>query len=185
MSSIRNDAIGGFNTFLEAQKQMPGKANMTVCLFDDKFILLHNGQDIQSVEPLTAKTYVPRGSTALYDAIGRTINAIDSRVAGYPCQKVVLVILTDGQENASKEYSGCQVKSMIKDRECKGWEVVYLSAGPDAFGDGVSIGIRPVATFSFTNSSAGMHKAYNTMCCSVSNYRSSGPTLNMNMKRIR
>jgi uncharacterized protein YegL len=169
MTPIRNDAIGGFNTFLQDQQKLPDKANMTVVLFDDQYILLHDGKDIQKVEPFTSKTYVPRGTTALYDAIGRTISAIDSRISGKKDQKAIVAILTDGQENASREFN----RAKIKDREKAGWMFIYLSASASAFADASAIGIQSTNTMSFTHDSRGTHKAYSSMSYSASNYRSS------------
>jgi uncharacterized protein YegL len=173
MASIRNDAIGGFNTFLEDQKKLPDKAKTTVVLFDDEYLLLHNGVDLENVKPLTEKTYVPRGTTALYDAIGRTISAIDARVSGTTDQKVILAILTDGQENASREFKKSKIIEMIQSREKMGWCILYLSASASAFADASMIGVSSNNTMSFVPDSKGMHKAYSTMSASFSDYRSS------------
>ena len=152
---------------------MPDKANATVCLFDNEYILLHDGVDLTEVKPLTSKTYVPRGTTALYDAIGRTISAIDSRVSKSPEQKVVIAILTDGQENASREFNKTKIMDMIKAREKQGWLILYLSASASAFADASSIGVSSNNTMSFTANSAGMRKAYGSMSFSTASYRTS------------
>jgi uncharacterized protein YegL len=172
MTPIRDDAIGGFNTFLEEQQKLPDKANATVCLFDNEYILLHDGVDLTEVKPLTSKTYVPRGTTALYDAIGRTISAIDSRVSKSPEQKVVIAILTDGQENASREFNKTKIMDMIKAREKQGWLILYLSASANAFADASSIGVSSNNTMSFTADSKGMRNAYSSMSSSTASYRS-------------
>lgn len=172
MTPIRDDAIGGFNTFLKEQQELPDKANATVCLFDNEYILLHDGTDLTEVKPLTSKTYVPRGTTALYDAIGRTISAIDSRVSKSPDQKVVIAILTDGQENASREFNKTKIMDMIKAREKQGWLILYLSASANAFADASSIGVSSNNTMSFTADSSGMRKAYSSMSFSTASYRS-------------
>jgi uncharacterized protein YegL len=174
MTPIRNDAIGGFNTFLQDQQKLPDKANMTTVLFDDQYILLNDGVDVQTIKPLTSKTYVPRGTTALYDAIGRTINAIDARVSGKKDQKAIVAILTDGQENASREFNKVKIMDLIKDREKSGWMFIYLSASASAFADASAIGISSTNTMSFSHDSRGTHKAYSSMSYSASNYRSSG-----------
>ena len=174
MTPIRNDAIGGFNTFLQDQQRLPDKANMTTVLFDDQYILLNDGVDVQKVKPLNSKTYVPRGSTALYDAIGRTINAIDARVSGKKDQKAIVAILTDGQENASREFHKAKIMDLIKDREKAGWMFIYLSASASAFADASAIGISSANTMPFSHDSRGTNKAYCSMSYSASNYRSSG-----------
>ncbi len=76
MQSMRDDAIGGFNAFLEEQKKLPGAAHLTVVLFDHEYDVLHQGVDIQQVAPLNSDTYVPRGQTALLDAVGRTVDDV-------------------------------------------------------------------------------------------------------------
>lgn len=137
MESICSDAIGGFNSFLAGQKAQPDSARFTLVLFDHEYSLIHNGSDIQVVEPLNGKTFVPRGSTALLDAIGRTIDDMGERLNRTPEEerpgKVILAILTDGQENASQDYSVEKVGEMLRHQQEKyQWEVVFLAANQDA-----------------------------------------------------
>ena len=118
MQSILDDAIGGFNTFLAAQQRQPGEAKLSLILFDHEYQVVHQAVDIQQVEPLNQDTYVPRGSTALLDAVGKTIDAVGERLAATaeserPSQ-VIVSILTDGYENASQTYSKPKVAEMIK-----------------------------------------------------------------------
>ena len=145
MDVLRDDAIGGFNAFLEEQKKVPGDATLTLMLFDDKFLVVHNGADIQQVPLLDETTFVPRGSTALHDAIGRTINETEARLGKMPDAdrpgKVLVLILTDGHENSSKEFDKGRIQKVIKDHEAKGWEFIYLKAGPDSFEEARDIGI--------------------------------------------
>lgn len=84
MGSIRDDAIGGFNTFLESQKAVPGEAKFTLVLFDHEYDTVMLRKDLCEAPPLTAQTYIPRGSTALLDAIGRTVNAVGAQLAALP-----------------------------------------------------------------------------------------------------
>jgi uncharacterized protein YegL len=104
MGTMAKEAIGGFNAFLEEQKKLPGEAKLTLALFDHQYSLVCNGKDIKDVEPLDDKTYVPRGTTALLDAIGRTIDDVGSRLSATTeaerPSKILVAILTDGQENA-------------------------------------------------------------------------------------
>ena len=109
MQSILDDAIGGFNTFLAAQQRQPGEAKLSLILFDHEYQVVQQAVDIQQVEPLNQDTYVPRGSTALLDAVGKTIDAVGERLAATaeserPSQ-VIISILTDGYENARQTYS--------------------------------------------------------------------------------
>ena len=118
MQSILDDAIGGFNTFLAAQQRQPGEAKLSLILFDHEYQIVHQAVDIQQVEPLNQDTYVPRGSTALLDAVGKTIDAVGERLAATPeserPSQVIVSILTDGYENASQTYSKPKVAEMIK-----------------------------------------------------------------------
>src|SRR5574343_68862 len=117
MRSIVNDAIGGLNTFIESQKNVPGEANMTIVLFDHEYLVSHNGVNIKLVQPFTTDTYVPRGTTALLDAIGRAITTVGERLNNTKeedkPEKVIVAILTDGYENASREYTNSKINEMI------------------------------------------------------------------------
>jgi len=140
MEEIRDDAIGAFNAFLSDRKKSDPDALMTIVLFDDQYEVLMNGTPIMDVPPLTRDTFVPRGSTALLDAVGKTIGTIQSRP--YQDDSVIIAILTDGQENASQEWSGEQIRSLIPGLEEKGWDFYYLSASLNAFTDGRQLGIQ-------------------------------------------
>ena len=138
MAQIRDDAIGGFNTFLAEQQKLPGQAKLTLVLFDHEFQVLHDGVDIQQVRELNHQTYTPRGTTALLDAIGHSMDLVGKRLEQIPEQQrpatVVMAILTDGQENSSKGYSHDQISSMIKhQKEVYAWEFVFLAADQEAF----------------------------------------------------
>ena len=124
MDSIKNDAIGGFNAFLKEQQNLPGEAAMTIVMFDHEYLVPYSGIPIQNIKPLYDGSYVPRGTTALNDAIGRAVSELKCRNP----KKAIIMILTDGHENASHEFSKCQIKEMIKDCEDRGWFVAYLSA---------------------------------------------------------
>lgn len=140
MESICDDAIGSFNAFLKARKESDPSSIMSVVLFDDEYLVREVGVPIHAVHPLTHKTYVPRGSTALLDAIGKTIRTIEERA--HEDEEVMVVILTDGQENASVEYRLEQIRSLITEKEAADWDFVYLSADPSAFDDGGAMGFQ-------------------------------------------
>lgn len=165
MGSIRTDAIGGFNTFLEEQKKVPGKAIMTIVLFNQEYDLLCDGVDLETVKNLTCETYIPGGMTALLDAVGNTIQTIGMRLHEMPEPerpgKVIFAILTDGLENASKEYSYQQVSSMIKHQQDKyGWEFIYLAANQDAISEAKKISIQAPNAMNFQASSSGIRNAF-------------------------
>ena len=150
MYQIIDDAIGGINRFIEDQKESKvGEALMTIVLFDTEFKTVYESMPVQDVPPFTRETYKPRGSTALLDAVGQTIESVGNRLRNLPEDKrpgkVMFVILTDGHENSSTRYSHEHVKAMI-DRQQNEWQwkFIYLSADVDAFahGGGLNIGTR-------------------------------------------
>ncbi|MEI6842649.1 MAG: vWA domain-containing protein [Methanomicrobiales archaeon] len=141
MGSVRDDAIGAFNTFLSDRQKSDPDALMTMVQFDHEYEVLVNGVPIQVVRPLGRETYVPRGNTALLDAVGKTVGSIESRT--HTANAILVAILTDGQENASVEWHAGQVRDLIQEREAKGWDFYYLSAELSAFNDGRAIGIDP------------------------------------------
>ncbi len=185
MTSVADDAIGGFNKFLEEQQKLDGKANMTLAQFDNIYEMLYNGVDIKDVKPYTKETYIPRGMTALYDAVGKTITDVHARLMKVSeterTKKVLMMILTDGHENASREYSMDSVKKLVDSRKSDGWEFVFIGAGLDKFdvtSIGTSIGVNASNTLSFDRSSRGMAVMYNSMSKMSASYRSSGDIYN-------
>jgi len=135
MESIRDDTIGGFNTFLKEQKAVTGAATLTLVQFDTQnpYEVIHDFAPLAKVPELTRDTYVPRASTPLLDAMGRGINDLEKRVGLIPASrrpsKVIFVVITDGQENSSHEFRKDQIAKMIKDRTKKDdWDFVFLSA---------------------------------------------------------
>jgi len=137
MGGLESDTIGGYNSMLEKQKAVEGEARITTVLFDDKYELLHDRIDLQAVSPITDREYFVRGSTALLDAVGKTINKIGNAqkhtAEEYRAEKVLVVITTDGMENASREYTYGRIKSMIGKQKSKyGWEFIFLGANIDA-----------------------------------------------------
>jgi hypothetical protein len=175
MSSIMTDSIGGFNTFLKQQKELKDEATLTVALFDDKYDLLYDNVDVKKAEELTNKVWFPRGTTALYDAIGKTINAVKSahaRLGNEAPAKVLVCIVTDGYENASKEYKLDDVKKLIKERENDDWNFIYLAANQDAFAVGSSFGVSRGNTFNYTATADGVFNMSSTLTASAVSYRS-------------
>lgn len=137
MAGLESDTIGGFNSMLEKQKKVDGECRITTVLFDNRYELLHDRIDIRAVSPMTEREYQVGGSTALLDAIGRTIQKLvhvqKNTAEEYRAESVMFVIITDGAENASREYSAAKVKAMIEEEKAKcGWEFVFLGANMDA-----------------------------------------------------
>jgi hypothetical protein len=175
MSSIMSDSIGGFNTFLQQQRELPDEATITVALFDDGYELLYDNVDIKKAKDLTSKVWYPKGMTALYDAIGKTINndkAMLAKLGNEAPSKVLVCVVTDGLENRSREYSLSDIKKLIKSCEKEDWNFVYLAANQDAFAVGGGFGISAGNTINYTANSAGVGKMSAVLNSVTTNYRS-------------
>ncbi len=141
MASIRSDAEGGINSFVSQQQQEPGEALLTLVQFNTTYDFIHSGILIKQVP---AYRLQPSGSTALLDAVGRAINETGSRLAAMEETQrpglVVFVIVTDGQENASREFHRGQIRQMIEHQQSVyRWQFTFLAANQDAFAEGASL----------------------------------------------
>lgn len=178
MHSVASDTIGGFNQFLRDQKKASGTATLTLNQFDDVFERVVDAKDIQLVPALTRDTYIPRGSTALLDAIGRSIHDTGKRLNDTPKAdrpgKVVVVIMTDGYENASREFTRAQVNDMIAhQRDTYNWEFVFLGADQDAIAEATSLGISGHNAMSYMKNSAGTTSAFLSVSKNLTAFRCS------------
>ena len=174
MASIEQDAIGGFNSFLAAQKAMPGEAKLSLVLFDHEYILEHDGRNLSDVPELNHRVYFPRGTTALYDAVGKAVDSVGARLAMQQDKpsKVIVVILTDGQENSSHKYTRDQIAGMIKHQQEKySWEFIFLAANQDAFETGAQLNISTQNTANFAATGAGVRDAYAVASNMTQSYR--------------
>jgi len=180
MSSIMKDSIGGFNTFLKQQRELPDDATITVALFDDKYELLYDNVDIKEVKDITETEWFPRGTTALYDAIGKTINNDKALIKKMSKKdrpnKVLVCVVTDGNENASREFRIDDVKKLIKDCENDDWNFIYLAANQDAFDVGSSFGISGSNTYTYTTNADGVFNMSSTLNAAAVSYRSMSST---------
>lgn len=176
MGGLEDDTIGGFNALLEKQKREPGEALVTTVLFDHETEILHQRVPVQSVQPLTNE-YSVRGSTALLDAMGKTIRRIaylqkNGKTENRPA-KTVFIITTDGCENASQEYSYRLVQQMVQKRQEEyGWEFLFLGANMDAIAVASQFGIRADRAVTFKADQKGIELNYATVCNAVSSLRS-------------
>lgn len=118
MSNVKNDVIGGFNAFIDSQKEIKGTASISLVLFDNEYDMVYENVDLNSVKYLDDSTFVPRGMTALLDSVGRTINSVGERLNNTSeeerPEKVMVCIFTDGMENSSKKFTKEQIKKMIE-----------------------------------------------------------------------
>jgi Mg-chelatase subunit ChlD len=145
MHSIANDVKGSVKQFIEEQKKNSGKASLTLAQFDNWYEIVHDFKEIKDVaEDAFTKAYSPRGSTALLDAIGRTTLLLYKRLENMPPaerpNKVVVAIITDGQENASTEFTIEQIKEMITKHEALGWDFMFMGATLDTINVAKSMG---------------------------------------------
>ena len=178
MEAIRDDTIGGFNAFLRQQKAEPGFATLTLVQFDsqDPYEIVHQFKALAAVPELTRKTLVPRASTPLLDAMGRGINDLEKRLADLredarPA-RVVMVIITDGQENASREFRKEQIQKMIQEKQDKhDWQFVFLSADLAAIDDALASGVHVRSAMAFDKSSFGIAAVWGATSARIADYR--------------
>lgn len=186
MASIQADTIGGFNSLLEDQKKQPGEVNLTLVQFDtgNPFEVIHNAVKLADVPPLTDKVFVPRGGTPLRDAVGRGIVATGERLrnmdeADRP-GKVLFVIMTDGEENSSVEYTAKQIKEMIGHQQnVYKWEFMFVGANQDAVMTGMDYGISQVRSVTYAANAIGATNTFGVLSRKMSAYRSAGATKDM------
>lgn len=152
MHGSEDDTIGGYNSYIQNQKEKD--ANVTTILFDDKYEFLTKNTPIKEVKKLTSKEYYTRGSTALLDAIGKSISYMDELNK----TKVIFVITTDGYENSSIMYNRQQTKKLIE--EHNNWEFIYLGANIDSYEEGTQLGIRKSNIANYKKSKKGISKMF-------------------------
>jgi len=179
MSGLEADTIGGYNSMLAKQKAVDGECYITTVLFDNNYELLHDRIDIKAVSPITDKEYQVCGSTALLDAIGRTIhkigNAQKHTAEDYRAEKVMFVIITDGEENSSREYTAEKIKAQIeRQKEKYGWEFIFLGANIDAVQTAGRYGIAPDRAIDYLADSEGTELNFKVMASAVATFRESG-----------
>lgn len=177
MGTLREDVIGGFNTFLADQQQQGGAGRITFVTFDGASTTHFQAVPLENAKPLTKADYAPGGSTALLDAIGRTLNTQGKRIHDENWAELVIVnIITDGEENCSTEFTAPRIKEMIAHaQDTAGWKFLFQAANQDAFATASKYGIAGATTSNFTASGAGMRSAYGSTSLSVSSMRAAAP----------
>ncbi|CAG7581200.1 MAG: gp207 [uncultured marine phage] len=176
MNSIKSDAIGGFNSFLNEQKELEDDTKITVSLFDSNYKPLYNSLPLTEAEELNEQNYVPSSMTALYDAVGLSIDEAKERYSNDPSSKpdrVLVVILTDGEENRSREYDQKRVFEMIEEQKNDDWEFIFLAANQDAMKAARAMNISAGNSMDFAPTGQGTEAVYTAMSASVKSYRSS------------
>lgn len=179
MQSIKDDAIGGYNSFIEDQRKAEGETTITLILFDTQVTKVYEGAKIHDVPVLTPHDYIPQGMTAMNDAIGTAIDSVGARLgatneAERP-ENVIFAIMTDGHENASREYSGEQVKDKVTHQQEKyNWQFIFLGANIDSKKTASGLGIRADFAGDFVAKGAGASTAMLHAKEMVMSYRSTG-----------
>jgi hypothetical protein len=170
MESCKESTVAGFNEFLRTQQQLPGEATVKLVQFDDQYETVFD-KSLSNCPELNQNTFVPRGSTALLDAQGRTIAELGQELAALPedqrPSKVIVVTITDGMENASKDFNLEQIATIIREQRDKyNWDFVFLGANQDAIKTAAAMQIPLASAMSYSTSKAGIA---NTMAA-VSHY---------------
>lgn len=168
MVAVEEDTIGGFNRFIAGQRELPGACNVSLYQFDNEYEAVYVARPVADVPTLTKQTYEPRGATALLDAMGRTIYDTGTRLAAMLEEtrpaKVLIVILTDGEENASREFSRERVFDLIRTQtDIYKWHFVYLGARQDAIQVGRRLGFDRYQTMTTAANASGTRAAYNSV----------------------
>lgn len=180
MSGLESDTIGGFNAMLDKQKREAGDCTVTTVLFDDRYELLHDRIPLGGVAQISGREYFVRGSTALLDAIGRTIDKtvnVQKRTAeSERAEKVLFVIITDGMENASREYGVDRVKAMIEwEQKEFGWEFLFLGANIDAIQVASRFGIPADRAVNYCPDGEGTRLNYDVVSATLASVRAGCP----------
>lgn len=188
MGGLESDTIGGFNGMIGKQKKEEGEANVTTVLFDDQIEIIHDRFPISVVKPFTDEDYFVRGSTALLDAVGSTVNKIENIQKCLPeemrAENIIFVITTDGLENASQEYSASMVKKMIETNQEKGWQFLFLGANMDAVEEADKIGIRKTHAVSYRPTPKGVRLNYEAAGSVLSCMRSADSSMEEKMLKL-
>jgi len=178
MHGLEEDTIGGFNSMIEKQMKIEGEAFVTTILFDDNYEIVHDRLPLQNVPPMTQEVYTVRGSTALLDAIGKTIEHI-AKIHKYAREedvpkRTLFVITTDGHENASRIYPSDSVKKMIEYQKAEyQWEFLFLGANIDAVETAKHIGINADRAVSYHSDKVGTRLNYSAVGDAIVSYRKS------------
>ena len=176
MAGLESDTVGGFNAMIEKQKKLCGECFVSTVLFDSESEVIHDRVNLRDIKPMTDRDYTVRGCTALIDALGGAIHHIGNvhkyaRAEDVP-EKTVLVITTDGMENASHKYTAENVKAMIeRQKEKYGWEFLFIGANIDAVETASRYGIGADRAVNYNADSDGTHIVYDSVSAAIGSVR--------------
>ena len=181
MSGLTKETISSFNQFIKDQKDVPGEAVFSLCVFNSDYRLVHDFVPLQNVEELNTISYRCSGCTALLDAMGTTIDALGTKLAAMPEEarpsKVIVLVVTDGEENSSRKFTLEQIKDKVThQREVYNWEFVFMGANIDAITAGTSLGFSAHNSVQYDATNVGTQSLYRSVSAGMTSYRSSvGP----------
>jgi hypothetical protein len=168
MRDIGESTVNGFNKFLDEQKNSEGQAFITLVQFDDRYETKYKSIPVNEAESLIlGENFKPRGTTALLDAIGKTIEELKTD------RDVVFVIITDGEENSSRVYKREAIVKMIETQTQEGWNFLFLAANQDAIKTGGSIGIKIGTSITYATNDSSVDNVFSSFSSNVSQYRKS------------
>lgn len=175
MWALTDDTINNYNKLLE-ERRKEGNCIVSTIVFNDHRKVIHNRISIDKVKNITTEDYIAGGTTALYDAVGATIDEIGRALNNTPeeerPEKVMFVIITDGEENASVEYSQKDVLERIRHQKEKySWDFSFIGANIDAKKAANDIGISLEDAFSYSNNSIGTQSVYKSLDTAIHGYR--------------
>lgn len=190
MAGLVDDTLGGYNSMLEKQRNLYSDCRITTVLFDHEIQILHDRLDIRLVTPVTREQYQPRGNTALLDAMGITINRLGAIQQYTPpaqrAERVMVVIVTDGMENDSRQYSLGQVRKMVERQQQRfGWEFIFLGANMDAIDVARSYGIQADKASNYVADKQGAELNYETLALAVTRFRRGDRDFHKELDSIR
>jgi len=177
MSSNWNESMGSLKTFITEQQKNDAPCKFTLVGFDDHYDIFIDAKDLQDVDTENLPDFKPRGMTALYDSIGKTVTLIKERLKNTPVlerpDKVLFVIMTDGHENCSQEYNKSIITEMVTKQESKySWEFMYIGAGLDVMGEALSLGMKGANSFStLDKSQRSINDITNYASSTIASYR--------------
>ncbi|MCF4122927.1 VWA domain-containing protein [Antribacter sp. KLBMP9083] len=177
MQAMKGATIEGFNLYMAEQKATPGSCTVTLAQFDDRYEEVYADRPVADVPPLVLE---PRGSTALLDSIARLVHTTAERLAALPEDErpatVLVGIMTDGYENASKEYTHAAIKALVTEKETKdGWAFLYMGANQDAIEVGASLGVRRDRSLTYDAGNVGAAMAATSRGTSRMRYAAAAP----------
>lgn len=178
MTNIAKETIHGYNAFLEEQQSVKGNAKITLVQFDHEYQTVYEAMEISNAPKLNRESYVPRGMTALLDAIGETIRKTREKIQLMSPKespdRVIFVVITDGYENHSRHYSRKDIFQKISKMEKKhGWDFIFLGANQDAIAEAGRLGVKPQKAMNFAPDSMGTQAIFEDLSRNISECRES------------